>query len=410
MTTQNNLFVSRNGAVITDNDLNLTLGHSFSIDNIPILSSTELGVTVSKSKLRQVGTLNNLDVAGDAVLGQFAFFNSTFNRVGLGTEEPSYSLSIVDNNVEVGFGSPQPDLAVVGSVSNSDFGIISDNIVRVTVKTNGEVVIGDSHSKNGVLRVNGTIYADSYVADTRIDRMSSVQFHSSRDNTIYGLGLQWIAEDYNRQFVLIDGPQRIWTTESIDIGENRSYYINGNQVLDSSSLGKNIVNSNLVTLGTLQELNVLGDVHIQGTITATHNTINAKSIVFNNGTTSLEITNDSLSSNNTLTLSVQTAEAFYADTSEINIGDRQQNTKPVKVFGSLSVGINNPDPTVSLGVNGPIAFQGKKFFNGAGAPTSGEHSLGDVCWNTNPFSGSYVGWICVASGTPGVWSAFGLIS
>jgi hypothetical protein len=410
MTTPNNLFVSRNGTVITDNDLNLTSGHAFNIDNIPILSANELGVTVSKSKLRQVGTLNNLDVAGDAVLGQFAFFNSTFNRVGLGTEEPNFSLSIVDNNVELGFGSPQADLAVIGTVSNSDVGIISDNIVRVTVKTNGEVVIGDTQSKNGVLRVNGTIYADSYVSDTRIDRMSSVQFHSSRDHTIYGLGLQWNATDYNRQLVLRADPDRLWTTEAIDIGADRSYYIDGVSVLSSSSLGRNIVNSNLTTVGTLQTLAVQGEATFIGDVNASQSTVTANSVLFNDGVSSLEIKKTGIDSNKSIAISVQAVETFYADDKEINIGDRTYNTKPIKLFGPLSVGINNPDPEVDLAVNGVVEFEGKKFFKGSQAPTSGMFNQGDICWNTNPFSGSFVGWICVASGTPGVWSTFGLIS
>lgn len=42
-------------------------------------------------------------------------------------------------------------------------------------------------------------------------------------------------------------------------------------------------------------------------------------------------------------------------------------------------------------------------------PTIGTYQIGDLVWNSSPTPGNYVGWICTASGTPGVWHAFGLI-
>jgi hypothetical protein len=43
-------------------------------------------------------------------------------------------------------------------------------------------------------------------------------------------------------------------------------------------------------------------------------------------------------------------------------------------------------------------------------PTSGAYLQGDLLYNSAPTSGGYVGWICVASGNPGTWKTFGLIS
>ena len=42
-------------------------------------------------------------------------------------------------------------------------------------------------------------------------------------------------------------------------------------------------------------------------------------------------------------------------------------------------------------------------------PTEGEWLLGDRIINTKPTAGSYEGWMCVESGSPGVWKGFGLI-
>jgi len=42
---------------------------------------------------------------------------------------------------------------------------------------------------------------------------------------------------------------------------------------------------------------------------------------------------------------------------------------------------------------------------GTAAPTSGTWERGDICWNTSPSAGGSPGWVCVESGTPGVWKA-----
>jgi hypothetical protein len=44
------------------------------------------------------------------------------------------------------------------------------------------------------------------------------------------------------------------------------------------------------------------------------------------------------------------------------------------------------------------------------APTTGTWERGTVLYNSTPSSAGYVGWVCTASGTPGTWATFGLIS
>lgn len=43
------------------------------------------------------------------------------------------------------------------------------------------------------------------------------------------------------------------------------------------------------------------------------------------------------------------------------------------------------------------------------APTSGTWKRGDVAWNVYPSASGFVGWVCVAGGTPGTWKGFGSI-
>jgi hypothetical protein len=46
----------------------------------------------------------------------------------------------------------------------------------------------------------------------------------------------------------------------------------------------------------------------------------------------------------------------------------------------------------------------------ATVPSTGTWTIGDIVYNSVPFSAGYVGWVCTASGTPGTWKTFGLIS
>lgn len=43
-------------------------------------------------------------------------------------------------------------------------------------------------------------------------------------------------------------------------------------------------------------------------------------------------------------------------------------------------------------------------------PTTGVWDKGNIIWNSNPTTGSTIGWVCVTSGTPGIWKTFGSIS
>ena len=50
------------------------------------------------------------------------------------------------------------------------------------------------------------------------------------------------------------------------------------------------------------------------------------------------------------------------------------------------------------------------FVYAAAAPTTGAHVQNEIIWDVAPVAGGAMGWVCVESGTPGVWKSFGLIS
>jgi hypothetical protein len=388
----------------TNANLDLAETAVFSIGDTPVLTVDSLGGSITNSQLTSVGTLEQLNVSGDVTLAEFAFFNSIYNRVGIGTDEPNASLSILDNNVEIVLGSPVANIAHIGTYTNHDVGIISDNQVRINVKANGEVVIGDAYAKTGVLRVNGTIFADSIQTDNRITRSHPLEFKGNVESSVYGLGITWSGEGDVKELCMASGPDRLWTTENFDLRQDRAYQINGVSVLNTNTLGAGVTNSSLTTLGELTSLTVAGDAQFNGVTTINH--ANIDSVAFGN----ITLNSAGIYTASNITVAAHGARVMYADAAQISIGDNMRREKPVKVFGPLSVGINNPDPSVNFSVNGDVSLGGKKFTSGIAAPTTGTFNIGDICWNNRPQANSYVGWICVVSGDPGEWMPFGSIN
>jgi len=144
-------------------------------------------------------------------------------------------------------------------------------------------------------------------------------------------------------------------------------------------------------------------------LTVENGYIKAERLWFNQAGRSLEIDHNGFKSNTSYEVSVQQSSVLYGDANVVEIGDKTNTRKPVKVFGPLSVGINNPDPDLNFSVSGDVSIGNKRFTNGASAPASGSYELGDMCWNTNPQASGHIGWVCVSAGNPGQWLPFGEI-
>lgn len=51
----------------------------------------------------------------------------------------------------------------------------------------------------------------------------------------------------------------------------------------------------------------------------------------------------------------------------------------------------------------------RRVFTSNLAPTTGTWTQGDIVWQQSPVAGGYIGFVCVASGTPGTWKEWGAI-
>jgi macrodomain Ter protein organizer (MatP/YcbG family) len=324
-----------------------------------------------------------------------------------------------------------------GTISKfSSIGIADDATQRVMHLNDDGVSVTNLVTKHisssptiyGDLTVQGLITAqklhvNELTADVRNERTSPLEFIAD-ESGIYGKGLQWKGQGPTKQFIYRANPDRLWSSESIDISADASYFISNIPVLSANELGSSVRNSKLVTVGTLQNLRTQGDLSIDDYI---YYSGDSQRLGFGTdapnasiSVTSLEtefvidVEGDSTKIGNWTTNDLQivtdnTARITVRANGKIEFGKSSKNDARVSVFGKLGVGVNNVSDDVSFATAGGIEVAGTKILTGTSIPNNGTFRQGDIVYNTTAVATGYVGWVCVRSGTPGEWKPFGQI-
>lgn len=275
--------------------------------------------------------------------------------------------------------------------------------------------------------IKDIVTASISVKDIRIERTSPLEFVGNEVNEVYGKGLRWVqeAQGINKSLILKRNPDRLWSSESIDLYRDGHYAIDNVPVLELTRLGATVSESNLTKVGVLRGLNVLGNVSIDdymfwnsghsrlGLGTQDPNgdlaiaSLNSEFIINAEDGDVVRIGNYTSSTLEVIT--DNTTRIKVTDTGNITIGTEGYYNK-ISLQGNVGINVRNPDPDVHLSVAGSVRFEGKKFEVASSAPTSGSYRKGDIVWNEDPKPTGWVGWICVRDGTPGSWRPFGQIS
>jgi len=258
--------------------------------------------------------------------------------------------------------------------------------------------------------------------DVRMQSLTSVDFNAAGEAGIYGKGLQWTGEGPSKQLVYRANPDRIWTSESIDLGNGQNYMIGNRVVLSANELGSSIRNSNLTSVGTLENLRTSGDLVIDGYI---HYNSDSMRLGFGTDAPNASISVVSLESEFIIdvedtytsigTFTTDTLKVVTDNTPRIVIGpsgniDIGREGTRTTVMGRLGVNTKNSPSDIDLDVRGGLRFQDKKFTVSDNKPSEGTFKQGDIVWHSDPKPTGYIGWVCIKDGTPGEWKTFGLIS
>jgi hypothetical protein len=312
------------------------------------------------------------------------------------------------------------DLATKQSLVVED-GKISVNTITVSTFDGNFTVRGDVKIY-GVLDA-GFVRTTELITNQRYEKQY-LEFGPGEKGTNVGTGLLWPSQPYNKQFVLMNNPDRFFSTESIEVTRGRNFIVGGQWVIGDDSLGPTIVNSNLTKVGTLHGLNTLGNVNIDDQIfydsTSKRFSIGIESasaiftvqdenndieIIIDGSTTGARI-----GTRNTKGLELITddqARITVALNGDITFGHEYKDSTITRAYGKLSVGVKNPKEQFE--VMGNIRFANKLMSTGTEPPTDGAYNTGDIVWHKEPIPGGNIGWICIQGGSPGQWKRWGLI-
>lgn len=138
-------------------NLDLARGKNISINNIKLLDEKELGITVTKSNLKEVGRLKGLIVDGSLLVSEFLSFDSSTNRLGLGTDQPKSAVNIIDKNIDLVIGAVSENTAMIGTYNYMDLEIGTDNTARISIKAGGNIVIGNPSTGDTKVSIIGSL-------------------------------------------------------------------------------------------------------------------------------------------------------------------------------------------------------------------------------------------------------------
>ena len=289
--------------------------------------------------------------------------------------------------------------------------------------------ISSSPTVYGDLTVQGLITAQKLhvhelTADVRNERTTPLEFLAD-NNGIYGKGLQWKGQGPTKQLIYRANPDRLYSTESIDVAAEAVYSIGNNVVLSANELGSSIRTSNLIKVGTLQNLRTQGNLTIDDYIIYD---ADSQRLGFGTETPNASISVTSLetefvidvegestkignwTTDDLLIVTDNTTRITVRANGKVEFGKSSKSDARVSVFGKLCVGVNNVSEDVSFATANGIEVAGTKIMTGTAIPIGGTYRQGDIVYNRKATATGYVGWVCVRDGTPGEWKAFGQIS
>lgn len=150
-------------------NIDLAKSKSISINNLKVLDDKELGSSVTKSNLRELGRLKGLIVDGSVSINQYLFYDANTDRLGLGTDQPHAALSLAENGIEVVIGTADSSQGFIGTYSSRDFNIVTDNTSRISCKANGDIDLGNLTRSPIKVSINGRLAINVQVPDSSVD-------------------------------------------------------------------------------------------------------------------------------------------------------------------------------------------------------------------------------------------------
>jgi hypothetical protein len=165
--TKQFIYASNPDRLFSSENLDFARGKSITVNNIKLIDENELGPTIIKSNLREVGRLNGLIVDGSVSIGQYLIFNNETNRLGLGTEDPNGAFSIAEDGIEVVIGAKDFNKGYIGTYASHPFQLVTDNTARISISSGGNITLGNPSTGQIQVSIIGSLGVNVITTDPR---------------------------------------------------------------------------------------------------------------------------------------------------------------------------------------------------------------------------------------------------
>jgi hypothetical protein len=193
--------------------------------------------------------LDNLNVSGFSTFTNAADFNGDIDVDGH-TELDDVNISGVATATAIHLGA-----------EGSAIRVTSNTISGPAILTLDPAGVGDNTGKvviAGDLQVDGTQTVVNSTTMSVDDKNLELGTGAANDAAADGGGITVVSGEGNKTFQFEATGDNLGSSENLNIASGKDYKVNNASVLNSTTLGSNVVNSSLTNLGTLTELDVNG--------------------------------------------------------------------------------------------------------------------------------------------------------
>jgi len=132
---------------------------SYLIGGLLVLNSTSLGNGIVNSSLKTLGNLTKLNVTGDVNFADIVFFDSASGKLSIGNAQPTALFSVYDstNDIEIILDGTPTGRGVFGTFNTKALDVVTDDQVRISIETNGNITLGQPLRDSTVIKMFGTV-------------------------------------------------------------------------------------------------------------------------------------------------------------------------------------------------------------------------------------------------------------
>ena len=109
------------------------------LNGVEIITGNKLNYGIYDTNITRLGMVKDLQTAGETYLSEHLYVGK--NKVGIGTIEPANSLTVWDQEVELGFGKRLKDTGWIGTPRNQNLVLSANNQDNLTLCADGSVQV-----------------------------------------------------------------------------------------------------------------------------------------------------------------------------------------------------------------------------------------------------------------------------